>query len=184
MTTILGIAGKKRVGKDTFLNYLETSTDYSVSSYAFARPIYTMIEALLGIDLPRDFDGEVDKNAIISRYGVTLRHMLQTLGTEWGREHINRDIWIIEAERWLNNAITWNPTYIVFTDVRFPNEAKFIRKRGGVIVNIHRECMEVSNHPSEDGLPIALIDHTISNNGSLDDYYMAIARVLRDIHGE
>ena len=43
---------------------------------------------------------------------------------------------------------------VVITDVRFDNEATFIRNRGGVVINIVREQQDIieNRHSSEGGL--------------------------------
>jgi hypothetical protein len=59
----------------------------------------------------------------------------------------------------------------VVTDVRFDNEAIFIRNRGGVIINIVRDKQDIieNRHSSEGGLRSDNIDLTIHNNGSIED---------------
>jgi hypothetical protein len=88
---------------------------------------------------------------------------LQKLGTEACREAICDDIWVKSLERKINaisNAI------IFVNDVRFDNEAEFIIKSGGIIVNITREHhnkISSSDHKSEKGITPSLIDYTIIN---------------------
>ena len=59
-------------------------------------------------------------------YGQTYRYLAQTLGTEWGRELIHPDLWIMCLKYRLQK--TYSP--IIIDDVRFENEAKFIREHG------------------------------------------------------
>jgi hypothetical protein len=59
--------------------------------------------------------------------GITARRLLQTLGTEWGRA-LDPEFWL---RIWLNDARneTWAGTRgIVVDDVRFLNEAFFLRR--------------------------------------------------------
>ena len=62
-----------------------------------------------------------DKEAIIPELGVSARHMMQALGTEWGRACIHPDFWVMiaraETQRIMNDGGS-----VVIDDVRFPNE--------------------------------------------------------------
>ena len=69
---------------------------------------------------------------------LTLRYVLQTIGTEWGRETINNDIWVnlglARARRYLSNGYN----LVIITDVRFPNEINAINDAGGLVWWIDR----------------------------------------------
>lgn len=184
MATIIGLTGKKRSGKDTFISYLEESTNSSVASYAFARPIYAMLSALLGGQIPRDDDGSVNKNAIITKYGVTVRELLQTLGTEWGRNCIHKDIWVIGAREWLSRRPELYNDYIVFSDIRFDNEASFVKEVGGKIVEINRRSPLFDKHISESSIDAKYVDYCIDNTGTIEGYYRKIGGVMRRLHDE
>jgi hypothetical protein len=69
----------------------------------------------------------------------------------------------------------------VITDVRFPNEAKAIKRVGGIIVRINRpDHSPINDHPSEIGLDDWKFDHTIDNNGNLEDLSKAIKTILKN----
>lgn len=178
---IIGIAGKKQSGKDTCTNYIIEKIDH-VYTYSFSTPIYNMIRNLIG-DLPLTANGDVDKLAIIKPYNVTLRHMLQTLGTEWGRHNIHPNIWVMHAAYWLENVDKQEhqPTHCVFTDVRFANEVEWVKLIGGTIVQIQRDACEEDNHSSENGVHPNSIDCVIHNNGSLAYFYSSIQEILDEL---
>lgn len=98
----------------------------------------------------------------------TVREMLQYLGTELFRHQLHEDVWVNalfadyvpESER---PVITDKGAYINFnsvypkwiiTDVRFPNEAKAIEKRGGVLIRVDNpeHTPSEGEHPSETSL--------------------------------
>jgi len=87
---------------------------------------------------------------------------MQTLGTEWGRELMGRDIW---ANAWMHAAtlILNEGGKVVVDDCRFPNELETVRRVGGVAINIHRPSLRIPwEHKSErHELPA---DHTIIND--------------------
>jgi hypothetical protein len=56
---------------------------------------------------------------------------------------------------------------VVIADVRFPNEAEWIRAQGGEVWRIVREpATQAAAHASEQGIPPELIDRTIDNTGT------------------
>lgn len=63
------------------------------------------------------------------------RLALQLVGTNALRNHFNEDLWFLTLE----NRIRKNPNqHVVISDVRFPNEIKFIQEQGGKLVKINR----------------------------------------------
>jgi len=108
-----------------------------------------------------------DKEAIIPELGVSGRHMMQTLGTEWGRACIHPDFWVMiaraKAERIMKDGRS-----VVIDDVRFPNEAAMIRNLGGELWRIERPGVSYSgNHSSEGGLEDITPDRVIVNDGTI-----------------
>ena len=109
----------------------------------------------------------VDKEAIIPELGVSARHMMQTLGTEWGRACIHPDFWVMiaraEAQRILADG-----GFVVIDDVRFPNETAMIRDLGGELWRIERPSISYDrDHCSEGGLEDITPDRVIVNDGTL-----------------
>jgi hypothetical protein len=84
-----------------------------------------------------------DRKAVIPGIGVTGRHLLQTLGTDWGRKLISRRLWLNLWRRSLEEisraAVSRNVVaFVVVDDVRFPDEADMIRRLGGRMWMIER----------------------------------------------
>lgn len=165
--SLIGIAGKARSGKDTVASFLVAHLGGYV--YSFADPIRRMI-AQLGIDMNDPYWKE-HKEDIIPALGVSPRHMMQTLGTEWGREMINQDLWVaIARQRLLQSG-----PGMVIPDVRFNSEAEWIRKAGGRVVHLLRtDVVRVKEHSSEAGVTILPEDLVLLNNGSLEDLQFAV----------
>ena len=152
---IIGITGKKRSGKDTTANLIVTH--YNFHKLSFAHPIKLAAQMMLDT-----FFDDDDKETIIPYLGVSYRHILQTLGTEWGREQIHPDIWVILA---LKKIKSLNLENVVFSDLRFPNEANAIRDNNGFIIHIIGPKSEhTDNHASERGLPVGPNDFIIDNS--------------------
>ncbi|MDY0186102.1 MAG: hypothetical protein RBR43_09510 [Desulfuromonadaceae bacterium] len=178
---IIGIAGHARAGKDTIAQIIQQ--EYRCMTYAFAEPLKAMLKAL-GLDA---HDLESDrKDEISNDFQATPRHMMQTLGTEWGRDTINSELWVIAAARRLKRMNQGNPdATILITDVRFPNEAAFVRKHG-FLVHVERPIQRInaSAHRSENPLSIQDSDHIIINDGTLEDLREESLRIACCISNE
>ena len=100
---------------------------------------------------------------------MSPRKSSQLLGTEVGRG-IDVNIWVKNAEMFVKQHPGWT---VVITDVRFDNEAYWIRNRGGIVINIVRDKddIEENTHSSESGLRPENIDLIIKNNGTKEEMY-------------
>ena len=160
---IIGFTGPAGAGKD-----LAASMVPGACRIAFADPIYQGLSAMLGI--PEGvLRNRTEKENPIVGIGASPRQLLQTLGTEWGRQMVREDIWLrVAFWRWEQLA-AGGVSLIVVPDVRFSNEARLIRENGGEVWMIHRPGVEpVAAHSSEAGLPLKLIDRLIVNDGTVD----------------
>lgn len=173
---ILGLHGDAGSGKDTLANLLVESSSEEWVQYSFANPIRQMVNIGLGISMEVMQDPIKKNDPEFGYMGKSARYILQTLGTEWGRNLVSDSIWINEFKR-RAKLITENTDCsslgIVVTDCRFENEANAIRELGGHVVHIIRPNNPytrsvnqggVTKHASEAGLPSHLIDFTIIND--------------------
>ncbi len=91
----------------------------------------------------------------------------QFLGTSFGRDFIDPDIWLNIWCRWADGELA-NGGRVVQESVRFANEADAIRVRGGIVVEVRRPGVgPVNGHVSE-SLPTTP-DFVIQNTGTLAD---------------
>jgi len=152
---LIGIAGQARAGKDTLCSYMLDNLDGIWLRSSFADPLKEMLRAI-GVDCSDD------KKAVVSDdYGVTPRHMMQTLGTEWGRHMIDGDIWVKAFAR-LNAG-----KCVIVPDVRFENEAELVREHGILIHLVGRGGIE-GKHVSENAIEFKPGDIVIDNSRDLD----------------
>lgn len=159
---IIGLAGYARSGKDTVAGLMK---DYE--RRAFADPIR---DSLMRLN-PLVGDGQYLSD-IVKRQGwegakITVpevRRLLQSMGTEVGREMVHPDLWVQLSIKDLNAG-----DKVIFTDVRFPNEAKAIKRLGGTIWRVNRPGVEALNpHPSESSMDHFSYDLIINNYGTID----------------
>lgn len=168
---LIGIAGKARSGKDTVANFAVAAI--GGYRYSFAEPIRAML-APLGVNM-NDPYWQARKEDIIPALGVSPRRMMQTLGTEWGRQLINPDLWLIMAHQRLLQS---GPGMIV-SDVRFNNEADWVRRQGGLIIHVFRPDAEtVEPHSSEQGVALHDSDVRLFNSGTLEELQSCVRELL------
>lgn len=91
---------------------------------------------------------------------ISPREAFQTFGTDFGRDKLDNHIWTKIA-----------PTEgVVVTDIRFPNEAQYIKDNGGILIKVQRDNkVKVRQHKSEAFVDLIDCDTTIINNGTLKD---------------
>ncbi len=151
---LIGIAGPARAGKDTLCSYMLDNLDGIWLRSSFADPLKEMLRAI-GVDC-----SDEAKAVVSDDYGVTPRHMMQTLGTEWGRNLIDGDIWVKAFAR-LNAG-----KCVIVPDVRFENEANLVREHGVLIHLVGRGGIE-GNHVSESAIEFKAGDIVIDNSRDL-----------------
>ena len=165
---------KQRAGKDESANYLKSK--YGGVIVKFADPIYEIereVFRIAGLGDPEHLPKE------------RRRFLLQTIGTEWGRNQMGQDIWINAMDRKLDSLPPESNIFI--TDMRFPNEAELALEHGFTLVEIWRpEEARVAagatnvNHASENALEdYDGFDHVIFNNARLSDLYAALDEVIK-----
>ena len=74
-----------------------------------------------------------EKEEKIPEFGVTPRHLMQTLGTEWGRECISPEVWV---EVWRNSVMKWldGGLNVVVDDMRFANEWDAVKGKNNAMI--------------------------------------------------
>tara|TARA_R110000764_G_scaffold136846_1_gene224757 strand:+ start:110 stop:655 length:546 start_codon:yes stop_codon:yes gene_type:complete len=172
---LIGLSGKARGGKDAAGDHIRDMCGFS--TYAMAAPVKEACRVIFGWDY-RHLHGHL-KDVLDPIYNVTPRAAIQKLGTEFGRNMINNDIWTIKAENEIKAR-----SNLVITDIRYNNEAELILENGGIIIDIKRRksaralIFGMKNHSSEKGISSNLITEIVTNNGSLVDLYKKIDDII------
>lgn len=181
---LIGLCGAAGAGKNAVAEILERK--YGYMHFGFADPLYRAISAITGVpeSILRD---RTAKERTIDWIGKSPRQLLQTMGTEWGRQMVRDDLWIQIAMRKATNfeAMLRGAGGVAITDCRFENEAVAIKelRPSNVIWRVERRatCLaeDTARHSSEAGIPDYLVDTVIDNNGSLDDLTASVDAALR-----
>lgn len=175
---IIGLQGYAGSGKSTVAQYL-------VERHGFARrhikqPIADMVASLLvdsvqmgfDDDVSRYLDGDLKRTPIPELGGRTATEIQQFLGTEFGREFIDPDLWLNIWHRWA----TAQPGHVVQESVRFANEAE----RCDVVWEIRREGYGAHNGHVSEGLPCETPRAVLLNSGSVDALHHLVDVTLRE----
>lgn len=187
MYKIIGVSGRIGNGKDTVAEYLQSA--YGFKNVKFARKLkdsvyilnpYVRVTGLsvlarLGFENTTfvrfqdliDCVGEED-----AKLEEEVRRLYQVFGTDVGRVQYGEDFWVEQME-------LPNDSNVVISDLRFDNEAEFVKSKGGSIWNVTRDTESTSNHVSETGLCSEYIDVELDNNSTIEDLYTKIDNILK-----
>jgi hypothetical protein len=164
-----------------------------------------------GIRIPKSFYGihinEIEAYKIIENMNyldiatevLTVRQLLQEIGTEAMRNVIHPNIWVNALfadyksstkvyEQYKQIEYKYLPNWII-TDLRFPNELEAIKQRGGITIRVNRFTGNIGidndthavtdwQHPSETALDNAEFDYTIINDSSIEDLIEKVKEIL------
>lgn len=174
---LIGLAGHARVGKDTAARYL--AAHLTLISYAFADPLKQALASMFNLTA-NQLEG-TEKEQPLPWLGKSPRELMQLLGTEWGRDLVHPQLWLLLAEQNLQLLAEHDQAMqgVVIRDVRFDNEADWVRSKGGVILHISRRGIRPANdHVSEYGVRHYRGDYVIENDGTLEELYDQLDRAI------
>jgi hypothetical protein len=174
MKIILAFTGLMGSGKSTAANHLVKYHGYQLVK--FAGPLKAMTAAF-GLD-KEHIEGSLKEKPCSLLGGKTPRYFMQMLGTEFGRNLIDPDLWIRAWEHQVVQVPEGTP--IVVDDCRFPNEAEAVHRMGTrpLICRITRAGNPiVQAHASE--LQTFMPDCSLDNDGSLEQLYRKVDRIAK-----
>ena len=127
--TIVGICGRKGAGKSTLASFMPQA-----HILPFAGPLKKGLEGM-GVSRQLLTDPELKELTFPHLEGKSPRHLMVTLGTEWGREMIGPNLWV----NFWRMAVRDSPHSIILVDdVRMPNEIEAVLAVGGYLVAVKR----------------------------------------------
>lgn len=170
---LIGLAGAKGAGKDTVGEIIGHTNGFA--RIALADPLRAGLQSMFGLEI-EVFEDRGLKELPIDWLSTSPRRLMQTLGTEWGRNHIAHDVWLRVAARRIEKE---EAPGVVVTDVRFEDEAAWVRSMGGVVWHIQRPSLiQCDAHVSEAGVLIRDGDAVITNSGSIVDLASTVVSML------
>ncbi|MEU9605423.1 hypothetical protein [Streptomyces sp. NPDC048057] len=171
---IIGLAGYARSGKN---EAAEALVQFGWRQAAFADKLRELLLALNPVIPGPVGEGNVRLRLLVEDVGwdyaktryPEVRALLQRAGTDAGRKVLGANVWVDALFREHAEAAA-----LVITDVRFPNEARAVCERGGVLIRVERPGTGPARdragrvHESEVALEGWAYDHTLVNDGSRD----------------
>lgn len=188
---IIGLAGNLGCGKNFIAEKILSK--YFSNSLVMGFGDHVKVEAsrLFGFQFHELF---VEKNE-------NSRKRLQKYATEENRDTLGPDTWINALKIWMELFNTRGIDNFIIPDVRFENEASFIKKNGGFLIKIvapdrtwekvlqetqgnTEKAKELLNHPSEKGLSDEyfdlILDNTKSNENNVNSIILQFFRKLKN----
>lgn len=184
------LIGNIGVGKSTVASILVKK--FGFTEKTFAEPLKNFAISI-GFDPHQVYGTQNQKLEINNFWGISGREFLQKFGTEICRNSLplvipdmkfnGLQIWARVMERHINEN-----EKLVISDGRFEDEAQLVKKYGGIIIKICRNCNEeqknsgmeknISNHKSETELNGIKEDISINNNGTIEELEKKISSIL------
>lgn len=157
---IIGLVGKKGSGKDTVADFLVCNKNFTKK--AFADPLKKVVGSMFLLEANQLHDQSL-KEVIDARWGMSPRTMMQLVGTNIVRSHFGEDFWLKHMDMSFKDS-----DLLVISDVRFHNEAEWVKKKGGILIRIssgEKENVQ-DNHRSEIELENIQTDFVLHNDKS------------------
>ena len=194
---LIVVLGKKGSGKDTFSDYIIEK--HGFIKYSFADPLKKGLQHFFNLTDEQLYDPKI-KEMVDPRWGVSPRQLFQVIGTDVFQYSLKKFLpninstdnndtrthWVILFKQWyeklLNENQNQNPNVII-ADGRFIHEIEEIKKMGGKIIKVIRPVFDNNKdmHKSEmemDEIPTEYIDNIIYNQGTLEDFYEQIDKIV------
>lgn len=127
---LLGLCGHAGAGKDYVYAWLKERRTEPTFRVAFADGVRDEVTKLLGLADPG--------KTFTKPYSKEVRFVLQQWGTDLRRAE-DADYWVkygLGVSSEIEMEYAGEPVLIVFTDVRFENEAAAIRENGGRVLEV------------------------------------------------
>lgn len=173
--TVVGISGFARSGKDTAAQAL-VALGWRRAAFADALKrdvMVTMGSAAEAAGIPKD---RFPRWAWFE--DPDMKERLRPLLVEYGRAMrlVDPDYWV----RRLRHDYVHGPGAFVIPDVRYANEAAWIRGLGGVVVGVVRDGAGPANAEERESLLAFSPDVTVINGGTVEAFHSSLLRLLRE----
>lgn len=191
---IIGINGYSGSGKDTvgqIIQKLCFKQHWEIKK--FAGKLKDVANILTGIPVKMFEDQDFKKEVLSQEWWttcdeglqpMTVRDLLQKLGTECMRTGLHENTWVnaLMSDYKPAKMDEYNSSKWIITDTRFPNEAKAIKDKGGIVIRIDRPFIKpINNHPSEIALDAWDFDYAIGNVSDHVALEFTVENILKEI---
>jgi len=196
---LIAVTGYKNSGKNAVCNVLQDVDGFKITGMADAlkeqmyilNPVVAAVarnslDVSNGVGNVQPYTELIRLQEIITEIGwddakeryPEVRRLLQIGGTEAGRNIFGQNIW---PETWYKRTkVLLEQGYdVCVSDLRFLNEAAFVRELGGEVWRVFRPGTDVGDqHSSETELDQIQEDHSVHNDGSLEDLVPQVRNLM------
>lgn len=168
---VFGFTHEQMYGSSKLREDIFTRGDAEVKE-AYEETWRDFIGELFGVGWANDADRYLHGwfEGIMEKGPRTGRHILQTLGTEFGRTQ-GRDLWIDYGIKNAQNKLVSGSNLVTITDGRFRNEVLAVKKIGGMVIHvINPDDTTIATHASEkeqESIPPFWYDYRLVNRKSM-----------------
>jgi hypothetical protein len=179
---------------NNFVEYAHHNLWPYVKLYSFADGLKNLCIQFFGLSFAQTYGTDVEKNTLskikwedtptwqnsslnTNRGLMTSRELLQYFGTDIMRQ-MYTNIWVDHA---INTIEREQSELAILADVRFPNEVEAVKKAGGKVIRLTRECKN-DEHSSEcaldeDRYDWKNFDFIVDNTDGLKDFFSQIENI-------
>jgi hypothetical protein len=189
MATIVALGGTKGSGKDVMARHVNTwATKKGMNVYpmAFAEPLIehlaviwgirrthmrtsgeskdTMLSGVMWDSLPTSIQDAYPTNLRFHDFEMTIRECMQIIGNDICKADMGENCWLDKTKDNVNTIIEADPdAFIIFSDLRFDYESKFVMQEGGVVIKLDSVRTTYDKHKSENSL--TMYNYTVPAKG-------------------
>jgi hypothetical protein len=139
MSKIIGLLGAKHAGKSEIAEYLVKH--HGFTRFRFADGVKGMLKTLGLTDA--QVDGSEKETPIPLLGGKRYRDAATSLGTGWGRNMMDPDLWVRACEqKMLAHMLGRDDVRIIVDDVRYVNECRMLLRYGATLCTVRRPQVE------------------------------------------
>lgn len=183
---IIGIHGFKQSGKDTLADLLVR--EFGFTKIAFADKLKETLHLIFNVPKDKLWGSDEDKQSLtevrwsdfskiqrddkIDSTFLSIRELMQIFATEVCRSEMP-GIWyqFLDLKR---------SDKLIVSDVRFQNEADFLKSKGAFLFKVNRPAISGGIHASEAGLHDDLMDDIYLNDKSLEEFLESSKKRFED----
>lgn len=188
LTVVVGIGGHLGAGKDEIADRLVAVHDFvkigmsdplAEALYILNPRIYVGYESSEAVK-QKFIAGQIyfyqeiidDVGYVEAKTISEVRRWLQVLGTEVGRELIDKNVWVTAARKKISQLRAEGKS-VVITGIRFPNELDMLKADGHISMYVFRPGHGGDQHASENSISPDDFVYHVYNGGNLQDLYNA-----------